>query len=758
MRGIKSTDKILEMKKNRFIKEVIIAATSRGIKPPAVTFDGELCYGYDGNQWAHYHPERHLICVPINMLRIMDEFQLKNTAIHEVSHFFDHTHDASFYQEMSGTGIAGLELPPGVFLTYEGMYKSEIKRDKRKERVDRTRCNYHSCRKRRTLTQCPHCDYYFCNEHISPYEPGSADNTSSNSAVRSRAYDRALMEVAGHACGEYIGFKKEVKEKHIRDIQKFWDGGRIEYLIPHDIICDYKSCNVKLKDERKGHLCRSCNMAFCKKHKELEDHECPILDKITKVKAGTESQEVLGGIKLKECSFCRKKIGGESKSYVCISCNNHFCEEHRWAEDHNCTKGVVMPVEKHTITDKNGSKKRRRFSSPKIPFKKIIISLFIAGLIYAGFTFVYPIISTLSISGASIPQTTTVPPSTTAPILTVSAPITTTPPPTTMPVPLTAAPATTPPATTPPPTIMPTWTPMPPSLEIVEQTFSADPNGRGILAGIVKNNAQLTFTDVQIEGVFFDETGVAVETKKSAPIGDLKPGETKNFKINPEKLIQYTDHYEINIIHTHVILPPVEPTTTPIPTIQPHTGTPTPTTAPIGSKQRITVFSQQDTPVYDIVELERQIHDLINIERQKNGLSTIEWNDELNIIAFKHSQDMADRDYFEHQSPEGYDFSYRYAMDGFDCAVDTGEGYYYTGGENLARSALYDYITYTTFLGTTTTSYNWLTIEEIADAAVQGWMNSPGHRENIVTPHWKTEGIGVAITDDYKVYATENFC
>jgi uncharacterized protein YkwD len=37
-------------------------------------------------------------------------------------------------------------------------------------------------------------------------------------------------------------------------------------------------------------------------------------------------------------------------------------------------------------------------------------------------------------------------------------------------------------------------------------------------------------------------------------------------------------------------------------------------------------------------------------------------------------------------------------------------------------------------------------------------MNRRGHRQNILTPHWETEGIGVFITPDGRVLLTQNFC
>ncbi|MBS1128555.1 MAG: serine protease, partial [Nitrospirae bacterium] len=39
-----------------------------------------------------------------------------------------------------------------------------------------------------------------------------------------------------------------------------------------------------------------------------------------------------------------------------------------------------------------------------------------------------------------------------------------------------------------------------------------------------------------------------------------------------------------------------------------------------------------------------------------------------------------------------------------------------------------------------------------------GWMNSQGHRKNILTPHWLNQGIGVFISTDDTVYITQNFC
>jgi len=53
--------------------------------------------------------------------------------------------------------------------------------------------------------------------------------------------------------------------------------------------------------------------------------------------------------------------------------------------------------------------------------------------------------------------------------------------------------------------------------------------------------------------------------------------------------------------------------------------------------------------------------------------------------------------------------------------------------------------------------YHWNSPEAIAQTTVAGWMNSSGHRENILTLTFDREGIGIAIASE-KVYITENFC
>ncbi|MBI2852853.1 MAG: CAP domain-containing protein [Chloroflexi bacterium] len=189
---------------------------------------------------------------------------------------------------------------------------------------------------------------------------------------------------------------------------------------------------------------------------------------------------------------------------------------------------------------------------------------------------------------------------------------------------------------------------------------------------------------------------------------------------------------------------PVRPIPQPPKTAEPSPTVSSPTTLTSHSTERASE-SQQAFQI-DIAELERRIHDLINTERVQNGLSPLKWNDTLGEIARKHSTDMALRGYFDHVSPNGVDLSDRYDKGGFAMKLGAAENIFQT---SVTRQTWYLY-------GVPTYSER-NSLEEIARSAIEGWMNSPGHRRNILTPFWENEGIGVSISSDGKVYVTQNF-
>ena len=158
-------------------------------------------------------------------------------------------------------------------------------------------------------------------------------------------------------------------------------------------------------------------------------------------------------------------------------------------------------------------------------------------------------------------------------------------------------------------------------------------------------------------------------------------------------------------------------------------------------------------PVLRANDLERRIHKLINRERGIHGLSPLAGDDMLATIARGHSKDMGSRRYFSHESPEGHDFSFRYRQEGYTCSLRIGNTVY-MGAENIFQNIRFNSVT--TVNGEA--YYDWNSEEQIAETTVRGWMDSPGHRKNILTPHWRSEGIGVFLSPDEKIYITQNFC
>ena len=132
-------------------------------------------------------------------------------------------------------------------------------------------------------------------------------------------------------------------------------------------------------------------------------------------------------------------------------------------------------------------------------------------------------------------------------------------------------------------------------------------------------------------------------------------------------------------------------------------------------------------------ELEQTIHEEVNHRRRFHGLETLPFDHHLVGIARAHSCDMACRDFFAHESPDGMTPADRYRRMGHDPRPV---------GENISKR-------YPTSGSST---------DKIATRVVDGWMNSQGHRENILKSQWRAEGIGVFRATDGVILVTENFC
>jgi uncharacterized protein YkwD len=109
---------------------------------------------------------------------------------------------------------------------------------------------------------------------------------------------------------------------------------------------------------------------------------------------------------------------------------------------------------------------------------------------------------------------------------------------------------------------------------------------------------------------------------------------------------------------------------------------------------------------------------LVNGERARFGEAPLSEDSRLRSAAAGHSHDMDARDYFEHTSPDGETLLMRIQASGFIPGGNVG----YTLGENIAWGTLW--------LGT-------------PHSIVKAWMQSPGHRANILNGSYRYSGIGI---------------
>ena len=112
---------------------------------------------------------------------------------------------------------------------------------------------------------------------------------------------------------------------------------------------------------------------------------------------------------------------------------------------------------------------------------------------------------------------------------------------------------------------------------------------------------------------------------------------------------------------------------------------------------------------------------------------------------------MAKNNYFSHVNLQGLSPSDRGNQQGYTCRKDYGSYYTYGIAENIFETSHW-----TTYNGIRVNDFE--PLEDIAQKTITGWMNSEGHRKNILTSTYDREGIGVGIASDDTVYITENFC
>lgn len=163
---------------------------------------------------------------------------------------------------------------------------------------------------------------------------------------------------------------------------------------------------------------------------------------------------------------------------------------------------------------------------------------------------------------------------------------------------------------------------------------------------------------------------------------------------------------------------PVETTTRPqVTTTRPQVTTekPTEVTTQAVTEKPTEATTERQTETTTVNQasksMEEQVVDLVNKERAKQGLQALKINSNVSKVAQVKSEDMRDKKYFDHTSPT-------YGSP-FDMLKQFNINYSYAG-ENIARG------------------------QKTAEAVVTAWMNSEGHRKNILSANFTEIGVGYA--------------
>ncbi|MBU2662572.1 CAP domain-containing protein [Actinoplanes bogorensis] len=138
-----------------------------------------------------------------------------------------------------------------------------------------------------------------------------------------------------------------------------------------------------------------------------------------------------------------------------------------------------------------------------------------------------------------------------------------------------------------------------------------------------------------------------------------------------------------------------------------------------------TAETPKKVAVVDQAAYETEIVKLTNAERTARGCKALRIDDRLVAAARAHSKDMVANNFFEHTGSDGSNFVTREVRAGYPRNG--------ASAENIA--------------------WGYRTPKQV----VTGWMNSPGHRKNILNCASIAVGVGVAYTADGAPYWTQDF-
>lgn len=130
-------------------------------------------------------------------------------------------------------------------------------------------------------------------------------------------------------------------------------------------------------------------------------------------------------------------------------------------------------------------------------------------------------------------------------------------------------------------------------------------------------------------------------------------------------------------------------------------------------------------PDHQLNEYEKEVIQLVNQEREKHNIEPLKTYVDLSYVARTKSADMRDLDYYAHFSPKYGEF--------WEMILDHGIPQYSIVAENIYATP------------------------KTPNEAVDGWMNSEGHRKNILNPKFTHIGVGYVEGGRYGTYWTQMF-
>jgi uncharacterized protein YkwD len=136
------------------------------------------------------------------------------------------------------------------------------------------------------------------------------------------------------------------------------------------------------------------------------------------------------------------------------------------------------------------------------------------------------------------------------------------------------------------------------------------------------------------------------------------------------------------------------------------------------------VFRQSD----ESQPLELEVWDVVNWARRKEGVEELAWDDALAAEAHRRSARMARAGFFSHADPDRGDLVPPLDADAIhwrDCA------------ENIILMHPGD--------------------RDPAEVAMKAWLGCPGHRKNLLNPAYTRTGVGIAASDDDRLWITQDF-